>query len=66
MNLGGKKLGIRPKNKNVTFMKVDLEKREEVLRFGRWIYNELDRIDILINNTFRNSMYNVDTITFEE
>lgn len=59
-------MGIRPKNKNVTFMKVDLEKREEVLRFGRWIYNELDRIDILINNTFRNSMYNVDTITFEE
>ena len=62
----GKEVENKAKNHNVTFIKVDLENREEALRFGKWIYKELSDLDVLINNASRNSMYNVDTVTFQE
>lgn len=65
-SIKGKEVVGNAKNKNIRFFKVDLEKRNEAIKFGEWIFNELENLDILINNASSNSMFTYDTVPYEE
>ena len=62
----GEDIERKAKNGRIRFLKVDLEVRSEAISFGEWIQNKLDRLDVLINNASRNSMFNLDNITYDE
>ncbi|EZQ10031.1 3-oxoacyl-ACP reductase [Candidatus Acidianus copahuensis] len=51
---------------DITFKRVDLSKREEVLDFVNWYEKEIGDIHVLINNASRNSRYSILDTSLEE